>query len=75
MRMDAYDLPIISASIRHNFPWKLKSYLRLKTSKQLKYYHTQEIDLEASMRFLDHCKLTTIFAYITSDAFDEAKYF
>ena len=74
MRLDVWDMPMISASLKQDFNSKYIPHFRIKFTEQLKYPNTGAIDLELGMKFLKHCKLTAIFSRIHSKALTEINY-
>ena len=67
LRMDAIDLPAFNLYLKHNFPWKIKLYLKAQYVKQINLYHANEIDIEIGIKFLNHLRLTTILSQIDAD--------
>jgi hypothetical protein len=74
MRMDAWDVPIVLAELKHKFPGKTKTYVRLRAVKQLHSYQTGVLDMEVGAKFFKHIKLTGIFSVIDSEAIPDLKY-
>lgn len=68
MRLDAYDFPLWKASIKQNFPGKIKFDITLKAVGQIESNETSEIDLEASIRLWKHLKITSILSRVDTDA-------
>lgn len=75
MKMDALDLPVVQAYAKTDFPWFDNMYFKVQYAGQTAGYHTKEIDLELSARFLDHFKTTFIGGYITSEKLNQDTYF
>lgn len=72
LRMDTWDIPIVSGEIKHNFPGKLRLYVRLRGIKQLKDNQTEIIDIETGVKLLKHVKLSGILSQFNSNIQDEA---
>lgn len=66
MRMDAIDLPLIYATVKHSFKSKYKIYTQLNAVTQLNANKSKEIDLQTGIKISDHFLLTTIFSYMNS---------
>lgn len=66
MRLDAIDLPLVSASLKHQFNGKLKPTIQLNGVKQLRAEHSQEIDFIAGIKLFGNARLTGISSYVSS---------
>ena len=64
MRLDATDFPLWQASLKHNFPGKLKFHIGLKSVGQIYDNKTFEVDLETGFKLFNHIKVTTIFSRV-----------
>ena len=74
MRMDAVDFPLWKASIKHNFPGKIKFDITLKAVGQLEGNKTNEFDIESSLKLWNHVKLTGILSRVDTEALPEVIY-
>lgn len=67
MRLDAIDLPLVSASIKHQFKGKWKPDFQLKAVQQLKGNKSGEIDLLIGVKPNRRLRATGIFSYMHSE--------
>lgn len=72
LRLDVIDLPMISASVKHGFPGKLKSTVQLNSVVQTGGDHSYEVDLLAGIRVVKHARLTGIISRLNSNLLDTA---
>lgn len=71
MRMDAIDIPLVYAGVRHNFPGRRKTYVQLQGVEQLQAENMKEVDLEVGTNVLKHLRVVAIGSYIYSRATKE----
>jgi hypothetical protein len=71
MRMDAIDIPLVYAGVRHNFPGRRKTYVQLQGVEQLHAENMKEVDLEVGTNVLKHLRVVAIGSYIYSRATKE----
>lgn len=74
MRLDAIDLPLVSGSIKHNFPGKLNFHTGIRTVQKIEDNETFEIDLEAGAKLFNHSKLTLILSKVQTEDLDKDIY-
>jgi len=74
MRMDAVDFPLWKATVKHNFPGKIKFDVALKAVGQVEGNKTNEFDIESSLRLWNHVKLTGILSRVDTQALPEVVY-
>ena len=74
MRLDAMHSPLLSASVKHQFPLKNKLHLKLDYVRQLGKDFTQEVDFMAGMKIHKHAKLTSMLGYVSSDLLTEGNF-
>ncbi len=68
MRMDAVDIPLIFAGVRHNFASKRKLYVQLQGVEQLQAENMKEVDLEIGADFFRRIRVVAIGSYVYSRA-------
>lgn len=66
MRMDAIDMPLAFAGVRHQFPGRRKLYLQLQGVNQLNAEKMQEVDLELGADFFKRLRVVAIGSHIRS---------
>lgn len=66
MRLDAIDVPLLFAGVRHNFPGKRKLYAQLQGVRQIKDEKVREVDLEIGADFFRRLRVVAIGSYIQS---------
>ena len=66
MRMDAIDVPLAFATIRHSFNGKAKPYMQVQFAKQLFYEKITETDFEIGATYFKHLKAVGIISNIQS---------
>lgn len=66
MRLDAIDVPLLFAGVRHNFPGKRKLYAQLQGVRQIKDEKVRELDLEIGADFFRRLRVVAIGSYIQS---------
>jgi hypothetical protein len=75
MRLDAIDVPLLFAGVRHNFPGKRKLYAQLQGVRQIKDEKVREWDLEVGADFFRRLRVVAIGSYIQSTATRERENF
>jgi hypothetical protein len=75
MRLDAIDVPLLFAGVRHNFPGKRKLYAQLQGVRQIKDEKVREWDLEVGADFFRRLRVVAIGSYIESTATRERENF
>ncbi|MCD4813050.1 hypothetical protein K8S19_05105 [bacterium] len=71
MRLDAVNLPLAFAEVRHRFPGKLKPYVQLKGVKQLEDQQTMEMNFEAGVSLFGHVEPAVILSRIEALGLEE----
>lgn len=71
MRMDAIDIPLMFAGVRHNFASKRKLYVQVQGVDQLQAENMKEVDLEVGADFFKRLRVVAIGSYIYSRATKE----
>jgi hypothetical protein len=68
MRLDAIDIPLVFAGVRHNFASRRKLYMQLQGVEQLQVENMKEVDLEIGADFFKRLRVVAIGSYIYSRA-------
>lgn len=71
MRLDAVNMPLAYASLKHFFPGKSKFTAEVNAVAQIEGSESKEIDTIIGMKFLGHARLTAIGSYITSELLED----
>ncbi len=70
-RLDLKDVPLLFASVKHNFNTKIKLYLKLKLVEQIEKDKTREIDFEIGMKLFKHLQIVNMISYMKSKSLKE----
>ena len=74
MRMDAIDVPLAFATIKHTFNGKSKPYMQVQFAKQLFYEKITETDVEIGATYFKHLKAVGIISNIQSASLQSNDY-
>jgi len=73
MRLDAYDMPLVQLSMKHNFP-KIRLHVKLQGVKQFTDDNISELNLAIGKTFLKNVKLTGMFSKMDANSLDQTYY-
>jgi hypothetical protein len=68
MRLDAIDVPIAFAGVKHNFGGQNRFYIQLQGIKQIHYEKINEVDLEFGIDLFKRLRVVSFLSYINSEA-------
>jgi hypothetical protein len=71
MRMDAIDVPLYFAGVRHNFASRRKLYAQLQGVEQLHAENMKEVDVEVGIDLFKRLRVAAIGSYVYSRATKE----
>ena len=71
MRLDVWDVPLVTGEIKHYFQGKAHLELGLRGVLQTKDEQTSELDFQAGIKIGKHLSATTIFSHIESGFLSE----
>lgn len=67
MRLDAIDVPIAFAGVKHNFGGKNKFYIQIQGVKQIHFEKIDEVDLEFGIDLFKRLRIVSFLSYINSE--------